>query len=114
MSLKSAPYYWVVCDNCGERCEYDEFSAWADPGYAVQGAIDGEWSAQGDRHHCPECPHIADCEKCGQDAGEGASERDNYCQSCWDTLEPVTFTFPHGTQVTVDRDGTVVGSETAP
>ena len=87
MTLKSAPYYWVECDNCGVRCEYDEFSAWADPGYAEQGAIDSNWSSQGERHHCPRCPHIADCERCGKDAGEDASERDDHCQSCWDELE---------------------------
>lgn len=89
MTIKSAPYYWVECNNCGTRCEYDEFSAWADPGYAVQGAVDGDWTQQGDRHHCPACPYIADCAQpgCGKDAGAGASERDDYCQACWDALE---------------------------
>lgn len=87
MSIKSAPYYWVECDGCGARCEYGDFSAMADPGAAVDGAYDDEWSVQGERHHCPSCPHIANCEKCGKDAGVDASERDDHCQTCWDELE---------------------------
>jgi len=85
--IKSAPYYWVECDNCGSRCEYDEFSAMSDADQAVDLAVDGEWSAQGERHHCPSCPYITDCAECRKDAGEDASERDDLCQACWDAAE---------------------------
>lgn len=34
MSIKSAPYYWAVCDCCGERADYGDFSAWSDEGQA--------------------------------------------------------------------------------
>lgn len=87
MTIKSAPYYWVECDGCGDRCEYGDFSAMGDPGQAVDGATESEWSVQGERHHCPSCPHVASCEKCGKDAGADASERDDHCQACWDALE---------------------------
>ncbi len=87
MSIKSAPYYWVVCDNCGVRDEYGDFSAMSDSGQAVDLAIDADWSEQGGRHHCPACPVIADCEKCGKDAGEMSGERDGLCQACWDAAE---------------------------
>ena len=30
MTVKSAPYYWAECDECGKRCEYGDFSALAD------------------------------------------------------------------------------------
>ena len=85
--IKSEPYYWVVCDKCGARCEYGDFSAMADEGSAVDGAVESEWSVQGERHHCPACPYIADCVKCRKDAGEDASERDDHCQACWDAAQ---------------------------
>jgi hypothetical protein len=87
MTLKSAPYYWLECDKCGERAEYDEFSAMGTAGQAIDLAIDGEWSMQGERHHCPACPRIANCERCGKDAGELPMERDDHCQACWDEME---------------------------
>ena len=55
MSLKSALYYWVECDNCGDRCEYGDFSAYGDIGQAIDGAIADDWTEQGGRHHCPNC-----------------------------------------------------------
>jgi hypothetical protein len=85
--IKSAPYYWVECDNCGERCEYGEFSAFANSGAAIDSATDSDWTSQGERHHCPDCPPIADCENCGEDAGESPLERDDLCQACWDAAE---------------------------
>jgi hypothetical protein len=87
MTLKSAPYFWVECDTCGIRAEYGDFSAMSDASSAIDGAVDSEWSTQGERHHCPACPHIADCYKCGKDAGENAMERDDHCQACWDAAE---------------------------
>jgi hypothetical protein len=89
VSVKEAPYYWIECDNCGERADYDEFSAMDTPDAAIDRAINSEWTEQGGRHHCPDCPVIADCEKCGKDAGELPGERDYLCQSCWDAAEEV-------------------------
>jgi hypothetical protein len=83
MSIKSAPYYWVECDGCGERCEYDEFTAMANEGSAIDMALDAEWSTDGSEHHCTECPVLAQCERCRKPAGENAADRDDHCEPCW-------------------------------
>lgn len=85
MTLRSAPYYWVECDNCGGRCDYGDFSAMADAGSAVDGAADADWSCHGEKHHCPDCPPL--CEKCGAPSGDLSGERDYLCQSCFDTAQ---------------------------
>lgn len=91
MSVKSAPYYWVECDNCGARCEYGDFSAWADKSYAIDSAVDGDWYADGDKHHCPDCPSLrAECHGCGEPARDDAGKRDGMCQSCWNATGAVT------------------------
>ena len=28
MSVQSKPYYWAVCDCCGERADYGDYAAW--------------------------------------------------------------------------------------
>ena len=56
--LKSDPYYWVECDNCGERCEYGDFAAWSDFGMAIDGAINSDWTEKDGKHHCPSCPPL--------------------------------------------------------
>lgn len=45
MSLKSAPFYWVICDGCGSRSptEDSEVSAWSDAATAVEDAENGDW-----------------------------------------------------------------------
>jgi hypothetical protein len=60
MPLTSAPYWFAKCDNCGERAEYDGFSAFEDAGHAADMAIDGEWTRKGDVWHCPACPRLDD------------------------------------------------------
>ena len=85
MSLKSEPYYWLECDNCGERADYGEYSAWSDVSQVIDAAVDAEWSIHGDVHHCPACPVL--CEKCGKPAGDLAGERDYHCEACWAEFE---------------------------
>ena len=80
MSLRSAPYFWIECDNCGSRCEYGDFTAWSDADQAVDLAPD--WSCEGGKHHCPDCPPL--CGNCGESAGDLAGERDYLCQPCFD------------------------------
>jgi hypothetical protein len=60
MPVKSAPYYWVECDNCGIRCEYGEFAAYGERSIAVDEAVDVyDWTADGgDRFHCPKCSEL--------------------------------------------------------
>jgi hypothetical protein len=56
MPLASAPYYFLVCDNCGERADYDEFTAYETKALAIDEA--SEWTCEGDVFHCPECPPL--------------------------------------------------------
>jgi hypothetical protein len=56
MPIKSAPYYWLECDNCGERADYDDFSAWKDLSMAIDRAE--EWTQDGEKFHCPMCPPL--------------------------------------------------------
>jgi hypothetical protein len=87
MTIRSAPYYWLECNGCGVRADYGDFSAMDGEGEAIDLALDGEWTKQRERHHCPSCPRIADCERCGKDAGDLPLERDDHCQACWDAME---------------------------
>ena len=56
MPVQSEPFYFLVCDGCGERADYDDYSAWADPGQAVDAADD--WTQEGEKFHCPHCPPL--------------------------------------------------------
>ena len=85
--MKSAPYYWLVCDNCGQPADYGDYTAMGDEGYAIDCALDSEWSTDGEKYNCPSCPSIAKCEQCGKPAGENALDRDDHCESCWAELE---------------------------
>jgi hypothetical protein len=57
MSIKSAPYYWVVCDGCGANAqEDDDYAAWCDDGQAESAAADREFTRTEDgRHWCEKC-----------------------------------------------------------
>lgn len=42
MSIRSAPFYYAVCDCCGARCPYgDEYAAWASEESAREYSEDG-------------------------------------------------------------------------
>lgn len=56
MPIKSAPYYWLECDNCGGLADYDDFSAWKDETSAIDQAE--EWTRDGGKFHCPMCPSL--------------------------------------------------------
>ena len=88
MSVKTAPYYWVECDGCGEACPHGggEYTAMDDRGDAIEDALSYDWTTDGQRHHCTECPDLAVCERCDGPAGDGPGDRDNHCQQCWDEL----------------------------
>lgn len=64
MALKSAPYYWVECDRCGQRCPPEDFEvqAWGNPESAVWCAIESGWWMDGDRLLCPDCHAASDAE----------------------------------------------------
>jgi hypothetical protein len=85
VSIASKPYYWLVCDDCGQSADYGDFSAMAEPGEAVDSAINSGWTTDGEKHHCPSCPSLSQCHECGKPAGEkAAGDRDDHCLDCWD------------------------------
>lgn len=88
MAVKSAPYYWLVCDGCGKRVEYDgEYCALDNVSDAIRFSLEMEWSTDGTKSHCSDCPALIECEMCGKPAGDLAGERDYQCQTCWDARD---------------------------
>ena len=63
MPIKSALYYYAVCDNCGERADYDEFTAYEDAGQAADVAVHLGWTKAGEILHCPDCPPLGEDEE---------------------------------------------------
>jgi Zn finger protein HypA/HybF involved in hydrogenase expression len=48
--------YTVECDNCKEtRGQHGDYSCWNDENYALEEAIDNEWTEREGNHYCPEC-----------------------------------------------------------
>jgi hypothetical protein len=43
VSVKEITYYQAVCDRCGKVDDEGEYSAYSDPGYAIEVAQDGDW-----------------------------------------------------------------------
>ena len=94
MSVQSKPLHWIVCDSCDRRADN------GDVGYtvhdtrdeAVSNAVgDGEWTSDGVRHHCPDCPALSRCDECDRPAGDLSGERDYLCQACWDAESEATW-----------------------
>ena len=65
MPVKSAPYYWIECDNCGERCDYGDYAAWGEIDQAVAATDAYDWTNDGDRWHCVKCPVLPEGETDG-------------------------------------------------
>ena len=68
MPIKSEPYYFAVCDNCGDRADYGDFSAWKDHGAAADKALASDWTEKDGVFHCPGCPSLADDDEEDDDA----------------------------------------------
>lgn len=66
MSVKSAPYYWVVCDDCGASAASGDYSAWSDKESAEIEPEAMEWLKMGDKHYCDGCRAQFDCDECGE------------------------------------------------
>jgi hypothetical protein len=54
MAIESKPYYFAVCDECGEVADYGDWTAWSDPGQAVDMALELEWSDEDGKLLCPD------------------------------------------------------------
>lgn len=55
--IKEAPYYWVVCDDCGVSAqEGSEHAAWSEAEHALSTAEESDWFVgKPGPHYCPLC-----------------------------------------------------------
>jgi hypothetical protein len=53
--IKSAPYYWIICDGCGANAQEGDYSAWKEVEGAEAEAEASDWTIEGGRHLCPAC-----------------------------------------------------------
>ena len=87
MSLKSAPYFWIECDDCGTKStENSEHSAWSDHGHARDEAINSDWYVEEDGDYCDECAPkrgIRVCAGCGDlKPTTRGKDDDDWCAEC--------------------------------
>lgn len=80
--IESQPYYRLTCDNCRRPADYGQFSAWPTPDLALNEAMEAHWTSAEGKHHCPRCPVLFGCERCGKNIGPLAGELDYLCESC--------------------------------
>lgn len=66
MSVKSKPFYWLVCDDCGYKStENSEAVAWSDVETArLDAEDDGAWFFDGSLDWCGECRDKHVCREC--------------------------------------------------
>lgn len=56
MSVKSAPYYWLICDCCGAKSTEDsEHSAWSEEADALMIAEESDWMRIDGKDYCWRC-----------------------------------------------------------
>lgn len=82
MSTQSAPYFWLVCDGCGERStEGGDFSAWSDHGAAADEALDRGWQINDEGDFCEDCRRPM-CAGCGEHNATTEYAEDTWCDEC--------------------------------
>jgi hypothetical protein len=94
VSLKSAPYYWVVCDDCGRSAQENaDVSAWLQEDVAVDEAVSAGWWVASehedaeDKDYCDGCgiKHGLDyCDGCGDLQRVERQENTRLCAECRD------------------------------
>lgn len=60
MSVGSAPYFWLVCDQPGcdrKSTEGGEFTAWSEEDQAVEEAFNIDWTITSDGNHFCDLHH---------------------------------------------------------
>lgn len=84
MSIESAPYFWVICDDCGERDEYGEVWAWAESDQAELVWTDSQNHVKDGKHYCEGC--LVWCPECDDEL----TVKDTVCDGC----KPITEVVP--------------------
>jgi len=84
VSIKEAPYYWVVCDDCGVRStEEGEYAAWGDVGSAYDEATNAFWAIDIEgKDYCESCSPYPMCAGCGEKTARTEFEDDTWCDEC--------------------------------
>jgi hypothetical protein len=93
MTVKSAPYYWLECDEpgCGiKSTENSEHTAWSDEGYALDSAIDSDWLAvPGEdkvaKHYCEDHANKHDPDLLAECDGSAACDSLAHVEGCFAT-----------------------------
>lgn len=89
MSLQSAPYYWLTCDQegCAARSTEDgDYAAWSDDGQAYDDALNGDWWTGKDGkdycyQHVPRCACGNSLEDDGSCADADVEGHDAECEA---------------------------------
>jgi hypothetical protein len=82
VSVKSAPFYWLVCDRCGVKSTEDShFAAWADEGQAYDEANDRGWVSIPGGDFCEDCSPVI-CEECDEQVATTEWDDTEWCDSC--------------------------------
>ena len=82
MSVKSAPYYWIVCDQCGVKSTEDsDYTAWADQVDAYEQANDHGWVRIPGSDFCEDCSPVI-CEECDEKPATTEHDDTDWCDVC--------------------------------
>ena len=87
MAIKVRTGYSMLCDGCQKEYEADSWTVWLEQDQLLEMVTDSEWTTDGVRWHCWDCPPLCKCECCGWPALGMAGERDYMCPACWDASE---------------------------
>ena len=84
MSTKSAPYYWLECDDCGVRSTEDgDYMAWGTIGDAQDEAVNGEWAIGIDgKDYCDQCAPYPYCDGCNERNARTEYLDETFCDDC--------------------------------
>lgn len=81
MAIESAPYYWVTCDECGERDYYSEVGAWSEAEQAELVWTDSENHIKDGKHYCMNC--LTWCPECADEL----TPKGELCDGCQPIVE---------------------------
>lgn len=84
MTTKSAPYYWLECDDCGARSTEDsDYAAWGTHGDGGEDAVSGEWALDIDgKDYCDQCAPFPYCAGCGERTARTEHDDETWCDEC--------------------------------
>lgn len=80
MSLKSAPFFWLECDDCGVKStNCSDYVAWQDADMAEEEASCSDWYTEDGIHYCFDCRNKHICVECVKPSHDLVEET---CPNC--------------------------------